>query len=273
MNMITFNSANFVGRELGYVDFDGTPPSWREAARVTEERFAPIESFGARFAGILDIACDWGLHGVDLWTGHLNPSWVTPDHLAIARDALEARDLRIMSIGGRMGDTREEFDRACRVAEGVGARVWAGMSSLPMTDSAWALSRLEQGDLRFGHENHPERTPEELLRRIPADGDGRIGVTVDTGWWGSQGYDAARAIEEFGDRVVYVHLKDVREAGSHMTCRFGDGVVPIEDCVGALRSIGYAGPVSVEHEPSGYDPTTEVRDSIRQLEAWLETGT
>ena len=37
-----------------------------------------------------------------------------------------------------------------------------------------------------------------------------IGATVDTGWWATQGYDPARAIEELGEHVVHVHLKDVR---------------------------------------------------------------
>ncbi len=105
----------------------------------------------------------------------------------------------------------------------------------------------------------------ELLEQIGTDHDGVIGATVDTGWFGTQGYDAAQAIRELGDNVFYVHLKDVRAAGAHDTCAYGDGVVPIEECVRALAEIGYTGPISVEHEPEHYDPFPEVLRSRARL--------
>ncbi len=271
MTLIAFNGANFVGRELGYTDFEGTP-GWMAADQATQERFAPLETFGTRFSEVLDHVSALGFEAIDIWTAHLHPSWATPEHVAVARQALDSRRIQAISLGGRPGDTREEFDRTCRVLEGIGARVIAGMSSLPLTDPDWVCSRLEQGDLVFGWENHPERTPEEVLEKIPANGDGRIGITIDTGWWGTQGYDAARAIEQLGDRLVYVHLKDVREPGTHVTCRFGDGVVPIEGCLEALAKIGYMGPISIEHEPPNYDPSDEVADSLRLVQQWLDAA-
>ena len=82
-------------------------------------------------------------------------------------------------------------------------------------------------------ENHPEKTPAELLEKI-ARGHGAFAATVDTGWWGTHGYDAARAIEELGRQAVHVHLKDVLAEGEpHETCRWGEGIVPIRECVRA----------------------------------------
>ena len=94
--------------------------------------------------------------------------------------------------------------------------------------------------MRLGIENHPEATPAELRRKITAADEaghpGVFGTTVDTGWWGTQGYDAAVAIEELADRLLHVHLKDVRAVSEpHETCRWGDGIVPIERCVRTLR--------------------------------------
>jgi sugar phosphate isomerase/epimerase len=122
--------------------------------------------------------------------------------------------------------------------------------------------------LRFALENHPEPTPQAVLEKI---GDRpELGVCVDTGWFGTQGYDAARAIEELADRVLHVHLKDVLHVGEpHETCRYGDGVVDVEGCVHALRRLGYAGAISVEHEPETYDPSTDVAAMRVQLEEWL----
>src|SRR5690606_4917973 len=112
---------------------------------------------------------------------------------------------------------------------------------------------LDAGGLVLGVENHPETDPAALRARLGEPHD-RIGVTIDTGWFATQGYDAARAIEELADVLLYVHLKDVRAAGSHDTCRFGEGVVPLERCIEALRRIGYGGALCVEHEPETFDP-------------------
>ena len=60
-----------------------------------------------------------------------------------------------------------------------------------------------------------------------------LGATVDTGWWATQGYDPVRAIGELGERVLHVHLKDVH-AGEHVTCRWGEGIVPVRECVERL---------------------------------------
>lgn len=268
MNEITFNGGNFVGREIGYSGFTSVA-EWRHADEVTQERFAPLSSFPDRFAAILDEVRAMGFEAMDLWTAQLHPRWATPAHIEIACDLLRSHGVELRSIGGRLGDTREDFDRTCRLAEAVGAGALIGLTTLAASDPDYVRGRLDEGELVLGYENHPERTPAEVLEKVPADGAGRIGVAVDTGWWGSHDYDAERAIRELGERIVYVHLKDVRGPGAHVTCRFGDGIVPLEGCVATLREIGYEGPLSVEHEPPAYDPKDEIVESLEMLHAWL----
>ncbi len=50
--------------------------------------------------------------------------------------------------------------------------------------------------------------------------------------------------------MTHVHLIDVRAARAHVTCRVGEGVVPIERCLTALREIGCRGALSIELEPA-----------------------
>ena len=114
---------------------------------------------------------------------------------------------------------------------------------------------LDAHGVRFGLENHPERTPAEVLAAI---GDaGSLGAAVDTGWWATQGYDPVDAIRELSDRLFHVHLKDVEEPGTHVTCMHGEGCARIADCVDALLDLGYTGPVSIEHHAFDRDPTDE----------------
>ncbi len=136
-------------------------------------------------------------------------------------------------------------------------------------DRAFVVAALHKHNLRLGLENHPEKTPEEMLAKIGDGGDGRIGTTVDTGWYGTQGYDAAEAIARLGNHVLYVHLKDVLAPGAHDTCRYGHGIVPIEECVRTLREIGYNGGISVEHEPEHADPSADCKAGLHMLRTWL----
>lgn len=268
MNDISFMSANLVARELGY-----RMPSWEAGDRATREAFAPIDTFERKFDEVLAIAQDLGFGAVDVWNAHLDPDWATDRHLAIATRLLERRGLRVASLAGWFGSSRERFIAACRVAVTLGAPVLGGGSSLAEGDRDFVVAELGRRRLRLGLENHPEPTPAEMLAQVGDGADGKIGTTVDTGWYGTQGYDAARAISELGRHVVHVHLKDVRHAGlPHETCAYGEGIVPLRECVSALHRLGYTGAISVEHEPDDHDPTADIGAARELLQSWLASG-
>jgi L-ribulose-5-phosphate 3-epimerase len=241
---VSFMSANFVARELGY-SMDG----WGEGDRATQEAFRPLETFAERFDAILADVVALGFDAVDVWDGHLNPVWATDERVATYQ----------AYVGG------DRLERTCAIAEQLGTRVLSG--NVPVDDPRLP-SLLDAHGLRFALENHPEPTPQVMLEKI-GDTPG-VGVCVDTGWFGTQGYDAVKAIEEIGDRVYQVHLKDALHEGlPHETCRYGDGVVDIEGCVRALERLGYGDAISVEHEPESYDPTEEIRVMREQVVSWL----
>lgn len=266
MNTITFMSANFVARELEYAMTGG----WGQGDQATQAAFRPIESFAARFDALLAEVVALGFDAIDLWTGHLNPAWATPAHIEAARAALARHRLRVVSLAGWFGATVEEFEQSCRLAAALDCRILGGSTAALARDRPATLALLRRHELQLALENHPEKTPGELLAKIGA-GEGLLGAALDTGWFATQGYDAARAIDELRDVVLHVHLKDVRAAGAHDTCGFGQGVVPLRACVDVLRRIGYSGAISVEHEPEDRDPRPEVAASLQQLRAWLHT--
>ena len=259
-------TANFVARELGWKLAD-----WGAGDRATNDAFRPTETFRERLGAVLDAARNLGFRSVDLWDAHLSARWATDEHLAVAAELLRERGLAVASLAGWFGEDLATFAAHCRIATAVGAPVLGGRTSVLQSDRAGMLSLLEDHDLRFGLENHPEQTPGEVLERLGTDdGSGRIGATFDTGWFATQGYDAARAIEELRERVAHVHLKDVAHAGEpHRTVPFGTGIVPLRACVEALRRIGYRGGISIEHEPEEGDPSDDIARARDQLEAWL----
>lgn len=267
---ISFNGANFYARASTYALTEPAYRNWSEGESSTQAFFQPVETFRERFDGMVAQVREAGFTSFDLWLAQLHPSWATPEHVSAAVDVLTERGVSVASFAGDLGDDREEAVKTAELAKALGAPVIGGGCKLIASDRASALAILNDYDLYFGFENHPEKTPADAFQRMgPADPGNRIGTTVDTGWWGTNGFDAAQAIRELGPRVQYVHLKDIRAVGGHDTCAFEDGVVPVRDCVRALSEIGYDRPVSIEHEPASYDPTAEVVASAEMLTSWL----
>ena len=248
----SFMSANYVAEELGY----GAADEWGPFDDATNAAFEPLETFAARFDELLERIASLGFDAIDLWFGHLNWRWATDDHVAQALAAIARHDLRVVSLAGSVGATTAELAAACRLANNIGVDLIAGVGDVVQRDRAGAAAVLREQGVRFGLENHPERTPQEVLDAIGDDAD-VLGAALDTGWWATQSYDPVAAIEELSGRLFHVHLKDVEAPGTHVCCMHGDGCANIAGCVETLLAIGYAGPVSIEHEPYDRDPTDE----------------
>ncbi len=268
MIAVSFMTANYVARQLGFKMKAG----WSEGDRATNAYFAPAATYADRLDELLAGIAALGFSRIDLWTAHLHWSWATAAHLRIARQLAHKHHLGLQSYAGGFGETRAEFERACDTAAKVGIPLLGGMSSLLDADPRGFGAILKERGLKFGCENHPEKTPAELLKKIEGADEELVGAAVDTGWFGTWGYDAAEAIRALRDRLFYVHLKDVLRAGSHDTCRFGAGCVPIKRCVETLKAIKYLGGISIEHEPASYDPSEECRAGREMVEGWLSEG-
>ncbi len=267
MNTTSFMSANFVARQLNY----NMPLSqWMVGDRTTQEYFRPLETFGERFGALLGEVKAMGFGAIDIWLAHLHPAWATNEHIALARDLLAQQGLQVVSLAGGFGNTGEEVAASCRLANALGTTVLGGGSGLLQTNRLLLVKLLQDHGVKLGIENHPEKTPQELLEKIGDGGDGVIGAAVDTGWFGTQGFDAVFALAELRHHLFHVHLKDVLTPGAHETCRYGRGCVNIKGCVDTLQRIGYTGAISIEHEPEHFDPTADVRASLQRLQRWLQ---
>jgi inosose dehydratase len=111
-----------------------------------------------------------------------------------------------------------------------------------------------------GYVETPEET-RELLARTDPD---LVGLCLDTGHWHYAGGDAVNAIEEFGARVRYLHLKDcssrtaaaARAAGmdyfeavaAGVFCPLGQGEVDFPSVIRMLTEQGYDGWAVVEQD-------------------------
>jgi inosose dehydratase len=96
-----------------------------------------------------------------------------------------------------------------------------------------------------------------------------VGLVLDTGHLLRGGGDPVRAVREWGDRVVHVHLKDVRD---DVFCELGSGEVDLDGVLGALRERGYEGWLVIEQDrilEPGEDIAEAAAAQARNLR-WLE---
>lgn len=130
--------------------------------------------------------------------------------------------------------------------------------------------------VRFAHEVHPSEIAYDYwssVKTLEAIGHRTsFGFNWDPSHMMWQGIDPVAFIVEFADLIYHVDCKDTRLRpqsgragilGSHLPwgdprrgwdfVSTGHGDVPWEDAFRALRSIGYAGPISVEWEDAGMD--------------------
>lgn len=266
MNQISFITANYVAREIGYHMTEG----WMQGDTATQNAFRPIETFEQKFDQMLRDIKAMGFSAIDVWGAHLHANWATKEHIVIAKDMLKKHVLKVTSFAAWIGSV-QHLKEACSLALALDVPVIAGGAPTLVADYKEMSTILKDTGVRLGLENHPEKTPAEVLAQIGDGADGHIGTSPDTGWWGTQGYDAAKALRELKDHIMTIHLKDVKAVERHDTCRFGQGVVDIQACVKALKDIGYKGVLGIEHEPEHFDPTQDVRESLRLLQDWLQS--
>jgi sugar phosphate isomerase/epimerase len=259
VNRISFMTANYVAREVGWAMH-----GWGHGDRETNAFFSPLPTYRERFAGLLAEVRALGFDVVDVWGAHLGADWATDEHVEIAVEELDRAGLTVATYATWIG--HDNVERACAITRALGAdTIGAGFSG----DPASLVPVLQKHEVVLAIENHPERSPAEVLARIE-QGEGAFAACVDTGWWGTRGYDAAAAIEELWPHVRAVHLKDVLALDEpHETCPWGEGIVDVEACVRTLRRLGYDGVWTIEHEPEDRDPSDEVRAMRAQLEGWL----
>lgn len=133
-----------------------------------------------------------------------------------------------------------------------------------------------------GYVETPEET-RELLKRADRD---LVGLCLDTGHWHYAGGDAVQAIQEYGERVRYLHLKDcdpeVRErairenldyfeaARAGVFCELGQGEVDFPGVLSAMQNLGYDGWAIVEQDVMG-DDLDAPKQSARRNREYLKS--
>jgi inosose dehydratase len=114
--------------------------------------------------------------------------------------------------------------------------------------------------------------------------DSKLDLCLDLGHAEIAGVGADDAIDSWGERIGYLHLKDVdpevlktvrerqldfwQAISAEVFCPLGDGAVELDVAAERLGRLGYAGYATIEQDrrPDGGDPVADLRRSIAALE-------
>jgi sugar phosphate isomerase/epimerase len=246
---IAFNTANLVARVSGY-RFELA--KWGEQHRRTVQA-----TDDASWSAICEEIAAAGYKAVEVWQAHAAPETMTKQRAEAWRKTLDRCGLDPIGYAG--GLTKE----TAQICQWLGIpQINGGIGGLSLADAA---GLCEATGVHFNHENHPEKSPAEILAKV-GGGNEWLGVCLDTGWLGTQGVSAPEAVRACFPVLRHLHIKDVVATGGHHTCLLGTGVV---DLVGAMRELkraGYAGWYAWEDEPEDRNPML----SAVENRVWIE---
>jgi len=125
-------------------------------------------------------------------------------------------------------------------------------------------------------------TEPETARLLEETDPALVSWCLDCGHLAYGGGDTLRALEKYGNRVGYVHIKDVdaqvlqksRQNGwsfaqalkSYIFAPLGEGIARVPEVIDSLRQSGYTGWVVIEQDTTPDDPTNVAAKNRNYLE-------
>lgn len=228
-----------------------------------------------------------GFFGVEIMCDrpHLYPPDYNEDRLAELKALLDCHNLHVTNLNSftlfAVGDTylpswieqdpdrrkiRIEHTRQCiKIASFLGAKNISVPPGGPLNGASRNESMMlfhkgieeviplaEELNVRLLVEPEPdlmiERTQEflDFIRRVDS---GMVGINFDIGHFYCAGENPASAFEKLFEWVGHVHIEDIGQSRIHQHIVPGDGAIDFMEILGAMKSLGYDGDISLELYP------------------------
>ena len=214
-----------------------------------------------------------GVRYVSVKEYHL-PYTITPKDAEKAKADFQKAGLTIVS-GGNI--SLQEEDAAVLRQKFEYARL-CGMPMMvcaPTHKTLPAIEKLAQEfDIKLAIHNHgPEDkhfpTPQSVLDAVKSM-DPRVGLCMDVGHSMRTGIDVVEAIGLAGNRLLDMHIKDLKSAtAKESQVAVGEGVMPVVAIFKQLKKMGYQGCVNLEYEIHADNPLPGMQHSLGYMRGVL----
>jgi len=245
---VAFNTANLVAY---HSHFHFKLADWGKQHALAAEKSTPEQL--ADFLRKIHFA---GYDAAEIWVALVEKCADDPALAEQYNKVIQASGIKPVALGGSLND------RTARICQRLNIPATCG--GFGGSDKATVLRLMREPGIQFNYENHPEKSVAEISQRIDA-GETGMGICLDTGWLGTQGIDAPKAVRQLGRLIRHVHVKDVQAAGKHETVPLGRGIVDIPGVLRELKATGYDGVLSWEDEPEDRNPFDIANESRQYI--------
>jgi inosose dehydratase len=198
----------------------------------------------------------------------------SPAQIAEVVAKVKAAGLDLYGGGVIYMRNEEQVNQAFDYAKAAGMRVIIGVPEpnlLPLVNKKVAEYNIQVAIHNHGPGDKIYPVPASVYEKIK-DLDKRIGLCNDIGHTIRAGVDPAASIEQFGDRLLDVHIKDESAAAAQgKPVEVGRGVIDIPQVLRTLIKIDYTGIVSFEYEKDESDPLPGLAESVGYVRGVLAT--
>jgi inosose dehydratase len=117
------------------------------------------------------------------------------------------------------------------------------------------------------------QSPEQLAKVLDAADPRYVKLLLDVAHYKQGGGDPTVAIKKYADRLLFLHLKDVKPADTkngYEFCELGEGTVNLHAVVEALHAIHYQGWLIVEFDSEPRGSTRTPKESAELSKHYIE---
>ncbi|HPO16101.1 MAG TPA: sugar phosphate isomerase/epimerase family protein [Candidatus Hydrogenedentes bacterium] len=218
------------------------------------------------FEGSIQCLKSLGLPLMEYCSVHFPPDASTANFLSLKKRLVEAGvQVPCFGVEGFTADAaanRKKFE----FAKTLGVEI---LTADPTPDAFDSLDELcEEFQIKIGIHNHGPGARYDGVRDTLKAVQGRhpfIGACVDTGHAIRSGEAPHEVIEQLGERVHSLHLKDWQLGGEEQV--LGEGELDLVKVAQVIKAIQFDGPIVMEYE---LEPDNPVPGMKKGLENWLQ---
>jgi sugar phosphate isomerase/epimerase len=197
------------------------------------------------------------------------PMTATPEELKAARAKLDTAGITLMGGGViSMKNDEAQVRKAFEYAKTAGFPLIVGApvpDAIPLVERMVRAYSIPLAIHNHGPEDKSYPAPQDALRLI-RDRDRRLGLCMDVGHTIRAGADPVRSVADCGDRLMDLHVKDLRSAtDKDSQVEVGKGIIDFPGLIRALHQRSFAGHVALEYEINADRPEVGIRESLAYL--------
>ena len=205
-----------------------------------------------------------GITEISIKDKHIPLNTTKEEALAIV-EKFKKNGINIYAAGMITMKTEQDIDRAFDYAKNIGVGMIIASPEIPLLK--YLEQKVVESNIKIAiHNGGPEDkwypTPKAVFDNIK-NYDNRIGLCFDTGHAQRAGINPIEAYNQYAEKVLDIHIKDVEAAKADaQEVELGRGIVDIPALVSSLYKQRYSGRCSIEYQKNLDEPLEGIAESV-----------